>query len=488
MKSLISFVSLVLLFSVAFAEDNADKIDNLLQMYVDYGQFNGSILVAEKGNIIYKKSFGFANMEWQVPNTTDTKFRLASVSKQFTATLIMQLVEEGRIKLDGSLSDHLPYYRKDTGSKVTIHHLLTHTSGIPNYTSRYGQQLNRLTLEPDSLVLKYCSEDLEFEPGTQSSYSNSGFVILGAIIEHMTGKPYEEVVNERIFKPLGMNNSGYDRNQTLLPNRATGYEKTFSGYRNSSFLDMSVPYSAGALYSTVEDLYLWDRGLYGDEILSQPSLEKMFTPDLDHYGYGWGVYYLSTGEGDSVKSVAHSGGINGFNTRIMRIVEDQHLIVALANVPNSVLPAMITKIAAILYEQPYDLPKKMASEELATILFEKGVGDAEIRYREMRDNERDSYWFNENRFNNLGYFFLQSHKNAEAIAVFKFNVENYPESANVYDSLGEAYMTDGQNKEAIANYEKTLEMLDKDQRIPEAFRERLRAGAWRNLKKLYEQK
>jgi tetratricopeptide (TPR) repeat protein len=213
----------------------------------------------------------------------------------------------------------------------------------------------------------------------------------------------------------------------------------------------------------------------------------MFTPELNHYGYGWGVYFLPSGGGDSVKAVAHSGGINGFNTRIMRILKDQHLIVALTNVPNSVLPAMLEKIAAILYDQPYEMPKKMASDELAKVLFEKGVEAAEIRYREMRDNERDSFWFNENQFNNLGYVLLRSDKMEEAITVFKFNIENYPESANVYDSLAEAYMNDGQTDKAIASYEKTLEMLDKDERIQEAFRERLRAGAEQKLKKLYEQ-
>jgi CubicO group peptidase (beta-lactamase class C family) len=487
MKLLTSLISFLILFSVVIADDNADEIDKLLQMYVDYGQFNGSVLVAEKGNIIYKKGFGYANMEWEIPNTTATKFRLASVSKQFTATLIMQLVEEGKIKLDGKLSSYLPYYRKDTGEKVTIHQLLTHTSGIPSYTNRYGGQLNRLTLEADSLVIKYCSDSLEFEPGSQFRYNNSGYAILGAIIEHVSEKSYQQVLQEKIFEPLGMKNSGYDNDERLLANRASGYAKDFSGYRNASFLDMSVPYAAGALYSTVEDLYLWDRGLYANKILKQSSLEKMFTPEMNHYGYGWGIYYLPSGDEDSVKSVAHSGGINGFSTRIMRILKDQHLIVALANVPNSILPAMVEKIAAILYKQPYEMPKKMASDELANILFEEGVEAAEKRYREMRDNEKDAYRFNENQFNNLGYVFLRSGKNAEAIAVFKFNVENHPESANVYDSLAEAYMKDGQNKEAIANYEKTLEILDNDQRIPEAFRERLRTGAEHSLQILYEQ-
>jgi tetratricopeptide (TPR) repeat protein len=336
-------------------------------------------------------------------------------------------------------------------------------------------------------VIKYCSDDLEYEPGTKFSYNNSGYALLGAIIEHLTGKAYEQSLNEKIFIPLGMKNSGYDHSQTILNHRASGYAKDFTGYRKANFLDMTIPFAAGALYSTVEDLYLWDRGLHGDQILNKSSLDKMFTPEWDHYGYGWGVYSLPSGGGDSVKAVAHSGGINGFSTRIMRILKDQHLIVALANVPNTVLPAMIEKIAAILYEQSYEMPKKMASDEIAKVISEQGIEAAEIRFREMKVKEKDSFSFNENRFNNLGYVYLRAGNNAKAIAVFKFNVENNPESANVYDSLGEAYMADGQNKNAIANYEKSLEILEKDEKIPEAFRERLRAGAEQNLKKLREQ-
>ncbi len=471
--------------STVLADEHAEKIDRLIQTYFDDSQFKGSILVAENGKIIYKKSFGFANMEWRISNTPDTKFRLASVTKQFTATLIMQLVEEGKLKLDGKLSDYLPYYRKDTGSRVTIHHLLTHTSGIPNFTNQpdYGTSVMRTTLSPESLVVRQCMGDLEFEPGTKSRYSNSAYNILGAMIEHLTGKAYEQVLQERVFGPLKMENSGYDHSRTLLAKRAAGYNKSFSGYRNADFLDMSIPFSAGALYSTVEDLYLWDRGLYTDQILTNSSLDKIFTPDLNHYGYGWGIYYIPVGD-DSVKAVAHSGGINGFNTRIMRILGDQHLIVALANAPGAPLPQVILNIAAILYDQPYDLPKKLASDEIARVIITNGTAAAEARYAEIRKKENDNYQFGENRFNRLGYEFVRAGKLPEAISVFKMNVENNPGSANVYDSLAEAYMLAGRTENAIKNYEKSLKMLDEDPNIPDAFRQRLREGAQKNLEKL----
>src|SRR6266513_5336418 len=240
----------------AFAQDKAHKIDELLTLYHKYGQFNGAALVADNGKVIYEKGLGLANMEWNIPNGPDTKFRLGSITKQFTATLILQLVEQGKIKLDGKLSDYLPDYRKDTGAKVTIHNLLSHTSGVPSYTSLPGffSNVSRNPFAVNDFIKKYASGDLEFEPGTRFVYSYSGYFLLGAIIEKVTGKPYEQVLKENIFDPLGMKNSGYDHWETILSKRAIGYTQNPRGYETAPYLDMSIPYAAGSLYSTVEDL------------------------------------------------------------------------------------------------------------------------------------------------------------------------------------------------------------------------------------------
>ncbi|HZM86088.1 MAG TPA: serine hydrolase domain-containing protein, partial [Blastocatellia bacterium] len=273
----------ILAFQVsAVAQSKANKIDNLLSLYHKYGQFNGSVLVADNGKVVYQKGLGLANMEWNIPNAPDTKFRLGSITKQFTSTLILQLVEQGKIKLDGKLTDYLPEYRKDTGDKVTIHNLLSHTSGIPSYTSLPGffQNVSRNPFTVDDFIKKYASGELEFEPGTKFVYDNSGYFLLGAIIEKVTGKPYEQVLKENIFDPLGMKNSGYDRWGTILNKRATGYTRSPKGYQTAAYLDMSIPYAAGSLYSTVEDLYLWDQALYGDKVLSAKSKELMFKPNL----------------------------------------------------------------------------------------------------------------------------------------------------------------------------------------------------------------
>jgi len=225
-------VSLAIVLSTSertvLAQDHAAKVQEVLALAHKYRQFNGAALVAENGKVIYKGAFGMANMEWDIPNAPDTKFRLGSITKQFTATVVLQLVEQGKIKLDGKLSDYLPEYRKDTGEKVTIHHLLTHTSGIPSYTSLPGffENVSRNPYKVADFVKKYASGDLEFEPGSKFSYNNSGYFLLGAIIERVTGKTYEQVLKENIFDPLGMKNSGYDHYDTIIPKRAAGYRLT----------------------------------------------------------------------------------------------------------------------------------------------------------------------------------------------------------------------------------------------------------------------
>ena len=260
---LLALVCLTANIQPALAQDKDAQIDALLAQYHDYGLFNGAALVAENGAVIFKKGYGDANMEWDLPNKPDTKFRLGSITKQFTAVLILQLMQEGKLSLDDPLNKHLPDYPTDVGGQVTIHHLLTHTSGIPSYTGLpdFFAEQSRDPYTPDELVEVFADLPLEFEPGSEWRYNNSGYFLLGAIIEKIEGTTYEESLQQRIFDPLGMHDSGYDHHDTILPNRAAGYERQGAGYRNAAYLDMSLPYAAGSLYSTVEDLALWDRAL-----------------------------------------------------------------------------------------------------------------------------------------------------------------------------------------------------------------------------------
>jgi CubicO group peptidase (beta-lactamase class C family) len=456
----------VLLFSIGTGctdpvLDKTSQIDSLMQLYQELGQFNGTVLVAEKGVVIFKKGYGMANMEWEIPNEPDTKMRLGSITKQFTSMMIMQLVEEGKIDLQAPITRYLPDYRKETGDRVTIHHLLTHTSGIPSYTSlpNFFNEVSRDPYPVDEFIEKFCSGDLEFEPGTEFRYNNSGYFLLGAIIEHVTGKSYEEALHERVLARVGMNETGYDHHSTILKKRATGYERSVDGYLNSPYLDMSLPYAAGSLYSTVEDLYLWDRALYAHTLLSEENSNKMFTPFLANYAYGWGVGKLQIGSnGDSLNFVGHSGGINGFNTLITRLIDDQHLVVLLNNTGGQALDAMTKGIINILYGEPYELPKKSIGAEMYEKLGEGDLAAAIAHYQELKENSSTEYDFSETELNWLGYALMEEERMEEAIAIFVLNVKSYPESWNVYDSLGEAYANNGQDEEAFKNYKRSLEL------------------------------
>lgn len=460
--SIFCFIFLLFDSSCSIAQNKSDKIDQLMQKYSNSGIFNGSVLVADEGKVIYKNGFGFANIEWNISNSPDAKFELGSVTKQFTAALILQLVEEGKLKLTDKISDILPYYPKENGNKITIHQLLTHTSGIPNYTNlpNFINKQVYESLSPQQLIETFASLPLDFKPGSQFKYSNSGYIVLGAIIEQLIGKSYEEILNKKIFKPAGMLNSGYTHLDEIIKKRASGYNKMINKYSNAHYLDMSIPYSAGAIYSTVNDLYLWDQALYGNKILTDQSKKLMFTGYIkdfnNKYGYGWDVGYQKINDNDSVFCEMHGGSIFGFSSLIARIPEKKQLIVLLANINNSPLNGIYQNLLNVLYKQPVNKIEKPAFNVMAEIIDEKGI-DAGLDYYKKISNEKSNS-ISEGQLNRLGYYFLSSNKITEAIEIFKLNIKAHPDSYNVYDSMGEAYMKNGDKQLAIDNYKKAIEI------------------------------
>ena len=300
MKRIVFLASIIFFFQLSFShsvvgQSKANKISELITEYNKLDQFNGSALVAENGKIIHKGGNGWANMEWEIRNESDTKHRLGSITKQFTSMLIMQLMEEGKVKLDVPISTYIPDYPKETADIVTLHHLMTHTSGIPNYTSFDGffRDESRNPYKPEEFLSFFQDSTLSFEPGSEFSYSNSGYFLLGYIIEVVTGNSYEDELKTRIFEPLEMKATGFDHHGDILKKRATGYERDRMSYINAPYLDMSIPYSAGSLYSTVEDLYKWDQALYTEKLVSNATKDLMFTNHISarggNYGYGWSI-------------------------------------------------------------------------------------------------------------------------------------------------------------------------------------------------------
>jgi CubicO group peptidase (beta-lactamase class C family) len=445
---------------IAGAASSDDRIDALLTRYHELGLFNGSALVADQGQVILKKGYGLANMEWAIPNTPDTKFRLGSLTKQFTATLILQLVERGQIDLAAPVTRYLSDYPPKSGDRITIHQLLNHTSGIVGYTEIPSWSATRRDpFTPSGFLAQFSKLDLLFQPGEKFSYSNSGYFLLGVILEKVTGQSYETLLRDRIFTPAGMKDSGYDSTQPLLSKRAAGYDKRFDGsYVNTAYLDMTQPYAAGSLYSTVEDLYRWDQALLTEKILSAKSKERMFTPGLSDYGYGWRIT-----KKDGVTTIAHDGGINGFNTQLTRIPDSKRVVILLNNTGPAPLGTMVDSIRSILDGKEPMMPRKPAALTLFKTYVTSGLTAALKQAKEMQaGSEYDAGSAELSRFANQ---LLATGKTADALELAKTLAEDAPKSAAMAVLLAQAHRANGHRIEAVQNYSRAIELSD----TPRAF-------------------
>jgi len=456
-------------FTTLSAQDKSEQIDQLVQSYTDIHEFNGTVLVAKKGKILLQRGYGFANIELGVHNTIDTKFRIASLTKQFTAMLIMQLKQSGKLSLNDPISKFLPYFRKDVGDRVTIHQLLTHTSGIRDYINRadFFPDIAVHNYSPDEFVEKFCSDSLQYEPGTRYQYCNSEYYILGAIIEAITKKPYAEVLKEKIFDVIGMKNSGIDFPDKILQNRANGYNYNYGNYTNADYINMSSSiYAAGGIYSTVGDLLLWDDALYGEKLLSKENKDTMFTPFINKYAYGIVVNKTSiSGINHEVTLMVHTGGINGFRSIMLREIEDKEIIILLSNsvLNNNFdidLNPISNRIFSILNGLPYENPKPSIGSAVGEKVYNGTVEKAVSFFHQAKLQAKEKYDFTnlESELNTLGYSLLSKKRSKDAVAIFKLNTEEFPKSWNAFDSYGEALMKDGQKEAAIENYRLSLSL------------------------------
>ena len=264
------------------------RVEEYMTARVKRDHFSGSILIAREGKVLFSKGYGMANLEHDVPNTPQTKYRLGSITKQFTAMAILILQEQGKLNVHDKIKKYLPDAPK-AWDEITIEHLLTHTSGIYNYTEslEFLKTLPvRVTLK--ELIAKFKDKPLNFKPGEKYSYSNSGYIVLGQIIETASGQNYPSFLKQAIFDPLAMTETGYDNATSILKHRASGYTRRLGiVLTNCDYVDMSIPHAAGALYSTTLDLLKWDQALYTEKLVPRKSLDAMFTPHKDNYGYGW---------------------------------------------------------------------------------------------------------------------------------------------------------------------------------------------------------
>lgn len=458
------YLATLFILNTSQAQDKSRAIDQYIQQYVDNELFNGSALVVQHDKTVFQKSYGFANKEWSIVNNADTKFRIGSITKQFTALLIMQLKQEGKLNLQDKITTYLPWYPKENGDKITIHHLLTHESGLPNYTESADaiNDINTNDYSPEEIAKKYCQGQLRFEPGSKFEYCNTGYFLLGLIIETLTKKPYAEVLQERILNTAGMKNTGMDNPKQLVLNRASGYAYGFDGYSNADYINpATATYSAGGLYATPNDLYLWQKALYGDKLLSKENRELMFTPNLGNYGYG--LYIVKT-KVDTI--IGHNGGLQGFSSSMLHFSKDKITVIIFDNTrvdKRGNLENITAGLVNILQnKQPAPFIKSMQVTMIKQI--ENSSGEELITFYKKLKTEKNAYDFSraESFLNNLGYHLLQHNRVKDAVVFLKFTTEEYPESANAFDSYAEALMKYGQKETAIQMYRRSLELNPKN--------------------------
>jgi D-alanyl-D-alanine carboxypeptidase len=346
----------------------AASIDAAIAPYYKATDPGATLIVTRDGKTVLRKAYGMANVAAKVPMREDTSLRLGSITKQFTSTAILMLVDEGKVAVTDPITKFLPDYPTH-GKLITVEHLLTHTSGIVSYTSKPDFQSSMTRdLTVQQMIDTFKNDKLEFDPGTRYAYNNSGYFLLGAIIEKVSGMPYAKFVEQRIFVPLEMTQTAYEGFERAPTMRAAGHSSGPSGFTPSPPLSMSQPYAAGSLVSTVDDLARWDAAIASGKLLKASSWSKAFTPytladgKSTDYGYGWSVGKL---RGSPV--IGHGGGINGFSTYALRLPEQKVYVAVLTNLDGGmVAPEMVAKKAgAIAIGKPYPQYKAIAMDAAA---------------------------------------------------------------------------------------------------------------------------
>jgi CubicO group peptidase (beta-lactamase class C family) len=333
LKSLLIVITVLSLNSqsLIYSQNFESKIDSLLQEKHPPNVPGATFLIAKKGKIIYKKAFGLSNLELNVRMKPDDVFEIGSMTKQFTAISILILVEKGKLNLDDEITKFIPDYPTN-GHKITIHHLLTHTSGIRDFTRTQGlNDISKKDLTPSELINFFKNEPIDFIPGEQFKYNNSGYIILGYIIETITGQSYANFVEEQIFKKLEMTSSQYASHKKVIKNRASGYQNK-EGYMNSREISFTLPYSSGSLMSTVDDMFKWQEAIKNNLLIIKETTEKAFTNftlnNGEHidYGYGWHIKTIN-----NIRTFEHGGSIFGFKSMGVYLPNEDIYVIGLNN-------------------------------------------------------------------------------------------------------------------------------------------------------------
>jgi CubicO group peptidase (beta-lactamase class C family) len=376
MKQFLIGTAALFLQHFCFSQNDAsNRIDTLLAAYNQLGRFNGSALVVKDDRALLNKGYGYRDAETKILNDEHSIFQLGSVTKQFTSAVILKLQAENKLSVSDKLSKYFPGYPK--GDSITIKELLTHTAGIYNYTNDENFMKNEITKPKtrEQMMALFENKPLDFSPGTGWSYSNSGYSMLGYVIEKVTNTSYEQAVRRYIFSPLKMTHSGFDFTDLKSPDKTVGYSVLNAHDTvRAPIVDSSISFSAGAIYSTTGDLYRWSKALENNTILSASQQDEAYAPVKNNYGYGWQIDSI-----DGKRRVSHNGGIPGYITSISRVPADGVTIILLSNASNETIGTISNSIYAILYNQKYELPKERKSITLDEQTMKQYEGEYELR-------------------------------------------------------------------------------------------------------------
>lgn len=348
----------------------AETIKDYLAEYEREWPLSGAVLVAQEGNVLFKKAYGYANLEHHVLNTTDTKFRIWSLSKSFTAMAILLLYERNLIKLEDDIGRYIPEF---ADRNISILHLLHHTSGLVNYTSLPGYhfRLNKMQLTHQDIIKRIADHPLQFEPGTSFCYTNSSYYLLGLIVENVTGLTFEQFLSSCILKPLGMDNTGMFDHRKVIRDMSSGYHSSWNDFIPCEYLNMSSSFTAGAMYSTVDDLLKWDQALYSATLVSQAALDRAFEP-VFNYGFGWFI-----DERFQRRRIHHSGAYRGHRSDMQRYPGEKVTVIMLTNYDFVPILRLTERIARMVFGQKPAIPVKPDSYPLPNEIYDRYRGTYE---------------------------------------------------------------------------------------------------------------
>ena len=450
----------MLLVNGLHAQGKKERLHEMMKTFHKYNMFDGAVLVAENGKVIYKGGFGLANREWNIPNSTDTKFMIGSISKPLTATLILILVQKGLVDLNKTIDDYLTEFKNKPAAKVTIRQLLNHTSGIPNYDiiKDFFPRISRQSFSREDYVKVYSDSALAFKPGSRYMYSSWGYYTLGYIIEKVSGKSYEQAMKDEIFNKINMHNSGSYLHTQIVPKRASGYDYGFGNYIGADFRDQSNTMGTGDIYTTVEDLFTFHMAIANNSLLNKELTKEMFTPGIRpaRYGYGWfnqNFRYTST---DSVSANYHLGSTEGFIAFFIRIPETNSMAVILCNSAPTDFFGIIKNLLKVLYNKPVEL-KEPIHKKMETIIAASNAENAVIAYKKMKTDTAHFYadWL---QLYYLGEKLLSLKRYNDAKIIAENNVLEFPERDFINLSIANIYLALNRKEDAVKFYRKTLQL------------------------------